>query len=84
MDLECRTGLHLGLVELRGEQVSGLAVHTTARVMAEAEPGEILISDALHAVVAEDLAVVDRGQHELNGLPGEWQLFAVGTAESPT
>jgi len=83
MDLECRTGLHLGLVELRGEQVSGLAVHATARVMAEAEPGEILISDALHGAVAEDLAVVDRGQHELKGLPGEWQLFAVGTAESP-
>jgi class 3 adenylate cyclase len=83
LDLECRTGLHLGLVELRGEQVSGLAVHATARVMAEAEPGEILISDALRAVVANDLAVVDRGQHELKGLPGEWQLFALGTAGSP-
>jgi class 3 adenylate cyclase len=84
LDLECRTGLHLGLVELRGEQVSGLAVHASARVMSEAEPGEILVSDSLRAVVADDLALVDRGQHELKGLPGEWQLFALAGPESAT
>ena len=77
LELECRTGLHLGEVELRGEQVSGLAVHAAARVMAQAQPGEILVSDALRSSITDELDVVDRGQHELKGLPGEWQLYAV-------
>jgi len=81
--LESRTGLHLGEVELRGEQVSGLAVHAAARVMAEAEPGEILVSESLRAVVADELQLVDRGQHELKGLPGEWQLYSVPIAGGP-
>jgi class 3 adenylate cyclase len=77
LELECRTGLHLGEVELRGEQVSGLAVHAAARVMAKAEPGEILVSEPLRAAVADGLQLVDRGQHELKGLPGEWQLYSI-------
>jgi class 3 adenylate cyclase len=77
LDLECRTGLHLGEVELRGEQVSGLAVHAAARVMAKAEPGEILVSEPLKTAVADRLQLVDRGQHELKGLPGEWQLYSL-------
>jgi class 3 adenylate cyclase len=77
LELECRTGLHLGEVELRGEQVSGLAVHAAARVMAKAEPGEILVSEPMRAAVADGIQLVDRGQHELKGLPGEWQLYSI-------
>ena len=63
---------------MRGEEVSGLAVHTAARVMSKASAGEILISDALRAAVP-DLAVSleDRGAHPLKGVPGEWHLFAL-------
>ena len=78
LGLECRTGLHLGEVELRGEQVSGLAVHATARVMTEAKPGEILVSRELRVAVGdEEMSLADRGRHSLKGLPGEWQLYAV-------
>lgn len=77
LELECRTGLHLGEVELRGEQVSGLAVHAAARVMAKAEPGEILVSEPLRTALADGLQLVDRGQHELKGLPGQWQLYSI-------
>jgi len=31
LGLQTRTGVHLGEVEMRGEQLSGLAVHTAAR-----------------------------------------------------
>lgn len=41
LGLGARTSLHLGEVEMRGEQVSGLTVHTAARVMAAAGDGEI-------------------------------------------
>jgi class 3 adenylate cyclase len=82
LGLEIRTGLHVGEVEMRGEEVSGLAVHTAARVMAEAGDGEILVSDAFReAVAATGVPLADRGQHQLKGVPGVWQLYAVSQAE---
>jgi len=78
LGLDTRTGLHLGEVEMRGEQVSGLAVHTAARVMAAASDGEVLVSDSMRdAIRADGIALRDRGRHELKGVPGDWQLYAV-------
>jgi class 3 adenylate cyclase len=81
LGLETRTGLHRGEVELRGEQVSGLAVHTAARVMAAAGGGDIYVSDAMRdAISASDVSLLDRGMHALKGIPGDWQLYAVEPA----
>ena len=44
LGLRIRTGLHCGEVEMRGEQVTGLAVHAAARVMGLAGEGAVLIS----------------------------------------
>jgi len=83
LGLQTRTGVHLGDVEMRGEQLSGLAVHTAARVMAKAEPGEVLISEAMREAIQEpEVQLRDRGRHELRGVPGEWQLYAVETVSS--
>jgi class 3 adenylate cyclase len=81
LGLRTRTGLHLGEVEMRGEQVSGLAVHTAARVMAAAGEGEVLASDALReALTGASVTAADRGTHALKGVPGAWQLYAVEAA----
>ncbi len=81
LGLNTRTGLHLGEVEMRGEQVSGLAVHTAARIMGVAADGEILVSEALReALEGPEVAVRDRGRHHLKGVPGDWQLYAVESA----
>jgi len=81
LGLETRTGIRLGEVEMRGEQVSGLAVHTAARVMAAASPGEILVSDAMRdAVGSGAVSLSDRGRHQLKGVPGEWQLYSAEVA----
>jgi len=78
LGLETRTGMHLGECEMRGEEVTGLAVHTAARVMTAATEGEILISDPLRAALAgTDLTLDERGVHALKGVPGEWALYAV-------
>jgi class 3 adenylate cyclase len=82
LGLQVRTGLHLGDVELRGEQISGLAVHAAARVMAEAGAGEILLSGELAAVLPE-IDLRDAGQHVLRGVPGEWHLFRL-SGSAPT
>ena len=81
LGLNTRTGLHVGEVEMRGEQVSGLAVHTAARIMAVAADGEILVSEAMReALEGPEVAMRDRGGHHLKGVPGDWQLYAVDSA----
>jgi class 3 adenylate cyclase len=78
LGIEVRTGLHTGEIELRGDDVGGIAVHITARVMAEAGPGEVLVSGSIPPLVAgSGIEFDDRGAYELKGVPGEWRLFAV-------
>jgi len=76
-DLAVRIGVHVGDVDRRGDDVSGVAVHVAARVMAAAEPLEVLVSDsARFAAAGEGFAFDQRGSHTLKGLPGEFALFA--------
>lgn len=84
IDVEVRVGLHTGEVELRDDDVGGIAVHIAARVLAAAGPGEILVSRTVKDLVAgSGLAFTDRGVHALKGIPDEWQLFAVDASTSP-
>jgi class 3 adenylate cyclase len=76
--VEIRAGVHTGEVQLRGDDVGGIAVHFAARVMAAARPGEVLVSGTVHDLVAgSDHVLEDRGAHALKGMAGEWRLFAV-------
>jgi pimeloyl-ACP methyl ester carboxylesterase len=79
-----RAGLHTGEIERMGEDVGGLGVHIGARVCAKAGAGEILVSRTIgDLVVGSGIGFAARGSHELKGVPGEWQLLAVGGDESP-
>jgi class 3 adenylate cyclase len=78
LGLQVRVGLHTGECELMDGKVAGIAVHTGARVAANAQPGEVLVSSTVKDLVAgSGLAFADRGAHELKGIPGEWRLYAV-------
>ena len=78
LGLDLRAGLHTGEVEVRGDDIGGIAVHTAARVQSAADPGEILVSRTVVDLVAgSSLTFGDRGDHELKGVPGTWRLFAV-------
>jgi len=78
IDVQIRAGLHAGEVELRGDDVGGIAVHLAARIMAEAGPGEVLVSRTVRDLVAgSDRTLADRGTRQLKGVEGAWQLFAV-------
>jgi class 3 adenylate cyclase len=81
LGLELRAGLHTGECELMGDKVTGVAVHTGARVAALAQPGEILVSSTVKDLVAgSGLEFEDRGMHALRGIPGDWRLYAVANA----
>ena len=80
LGLEIRAGLHTGEIELRGDDIGGIAVHIAARVLGEAEPGEVLVSRTLTDLVAgSGLRFEDRGEHELKGVAEKWQLFATAS-----
>ena len=82
LGLEIRAGVHTGECERIDGKLGGLAVSIGARVAARAEPGEVLVSSTVRDLVAgSGYGFEDRGAHELKGVPGEWQLYAVVDGE---
>jgi class 3 adenylate cyclase/pimeloyl-ACP methyl ester carboxylesterase len=79
LGLQVRAGVHTGEMEHGSAgEVRGIAVHTGARVAALAGPGEILVSRTIRDLVAgAPIRLESRGTHELRGVPGSWEIFAV-------
>jgi class 3 adenylate cyclase len=79
LGLQVRAGVHTGEMEHGpGGEVRGIAVHTGARVSALAGPGEILVSRTIRDLVAgAPIRLESRGSHQLKGVPGTWEVFAV-------
>jgi class 3 adenylate cyclase len=76
LGLDLHLGLHTGECEVRGDDLGGLAVHIAARIGALASPGEVLVSSTVRdLVVGSRIDFVDRGEHQLKGVPGTWRLY---------
>jgi class 3 adenylate cyclase len=85
LGVRVRTGLHTGTVELRDAgRIGGVAVHIGARVMAEADGGEVIVSRTVRDVLLGSRYQFDeRGSYELKGVPDRWPLYAL-RAPSPS
>jgi class 3 adenylate cyclase len=84
LDMQIHAGIHTGEVELVPGGIRGVAVHETARIMALAGPGEILVSDTTRAIASSaDIAFEDRGRHRLKGLQEERQVYAARVDSDP-
>jgi class 3 adenylate cyclase len=71
-----RAGLHTGECEILGDKLAGIAVHVAARCAGAAEGGEVVVTSTVRDLVAgSGLAFRDRGQQELKGVPGTFQLL---------
>lgn len=78
LGLVCKTGVHTGECERRGEDLSGMAVHIAARIMSEADAGVIACSRTVRDLaVGSELDFAPLGERSLKGVPGEWALFTV-------
>jgi DNA-binding NarL/FixJ family response regulator len=76
--IQVRVGLHAGEVELRGNDVGGIAVHIGARLIALASAGDVVVSSTVKDLVAgSGIGFLDLGGHALKGVPDRWHLFAV-------
>jgi class 3 adenylate cyclase len=79
--LKIRIGVHVGDIDLRNDDISGLAVNIAARIMHLAAPGELLVSRTVtDLIVGSTIPIADRGEHELKGVPGTWRLFCITAA----
>jgi class 3 adenylate cyclase len=78
LGVEVRSGLHTGECEIADGKCSGLAVSIGARVMAQAGPSEVVVSQTVKDLVAgSGLTFEDAGEHELKGVPNRWRLYRV-------
>jgi class 3 adenylate cyclase len=78
LGLAVRGGLHTGEIELKDNDIGGIAVNIAARVAAMAGPNETLVSSTVRDLVAgSGLRFHDRGHHALKGLPEELHLYSV-------
>ena len=81
LGIEIRAGLHTSEVQLHGDAATGVGVHLAARVMAEADPGQVLVSSTIRELMAgSGLAFVDLGARQLRGFPEHWRLYALDPA----
>ncbi|HLG93186.1 MAG TPA: adenylate/guanylate cyclase domain-containing protein [Acidimicrobiales bacterium] len=73
-----RVGIHTGEVELRGDDIAGTTVNIAARTASLASADEVLVTRTVTDLVfGSGLAFEDRGEHQLKGVQGTWQLYAV-------
>ena len=52
LGIECRCGLHIGQIEWRGSDVSGIAINIASRVMNLSKPNTVLITKTLGDLIA--------------------------------
>ena len=76
--IEIRSGIHTGQTEDQAGKTHGIAVVIGARVMSLADAGDILVtSTTKELVTGSGFGFEDFSAHELKGVPGTWQVFAV-------
>ena len=83
LGIEIRAGVHTGEIEVLADDVRGVAVHATARIMAAAQPSEVLASFITRALAqGTGLRFEDRGPYALKGFETPTELFAVARLEA--
>ena len=78
LGIEVRAGIHTGELELRGEDVGGIAVHIASRALSEAgaRRAAVVVTRTVRDLASgSDLAFAPLGSVGLRGIPGEWELF---------
>jgi class 3 adenylate cyclase len=77
--IDVRAGVHTGEVEVRPDDVVGLAVTIAKRICDLAGPGQVLVSETVKGhLFGSGITLFEEGTHVLKGVPDQWRLFAVG------
>lgn len=78
LGLAVRMGVHVGEVEVRGDDLAGVAVHLAARIMGRADADEIAVSSAVElACLGSEWEFASIGTHDLDGFTAPIELLRV-------
>jgi class 3 adenylate cyclase len=78
LSLNVRCGVHTGEIEMKGDDIGGIAVHIAARIASMADGGDVLVSRTVRDLVAgSNLPLERRGDFALKGLSEPMLLYAV-------
>jgi class 3 adenylate cyclase/streptogramin lyase len=82
LGIEIRIGIHTGETERVDGKTQGIAVVIGSRAMSLASAGDILVSNTTKELATgAGFTFEDFAAHELKGVPGLWQLWAVTEAD---
>jgi class 3 adenylate cyclase/DNA-binding NarL/FixJ family response regulator len=88
VDVRVRMGMHTGEPARAAERYIGLGVHRVARICSVAHGGQILVSHATYAVLADemlpDLRFRDLGEHTLKDLDRPERLYQLVAPDLPS
>jgi class 3 adenylate cyclase len=83
--LDTRAGVHVGEIELRGDDIAGIAVHIAERITSSARGGDVVSSQVVTEVLSGTGVVFERcSQRTLRGLPGHWVVYRAEPAAAIT
>ena len=78
LGLEIHSGIHVGDVERRGDDIGGTTVNIAARVMAAAAGGEVLLTTAAYeAAAGSGIRFAAAGEHSFKGFSETRLLYRV-------
>lgn len=82
--LEVRMGIDCGVAAIHGHDYVGPVLNRAARVMATADGGQIVVTDAARRRCGDAATFADRGKHRLKGITAAVRLFEVVHDLAPT
>jgi class 3 adenylate cyclase len=76
LGVDIHSGIHVGDIERRGDDIGGTTVNVAARVMESAGRGEVLVTiNARDAAVGSGLRFSEAGAYQLKGFPEPHLLY---------
>ena len=82
--IRVRMGLHTGTASTRGGDYFGAAVNRAARICGAGNGGQVLLSAATAALVADEgWVLTDLGEHRLKGIARPERLFRLDVEDLP-
>ena len=80
LGIECRCGLHIGQIEWRGSDISGIAVNIASRVVDLSHPNKVAITKTLGDLIAgSKIDTRSLGLHTLKGISDNMEILEIST-----
>jgi class 3 adenylate cyclase len=78
LGVEVRAGVHTGDIEVRPDDIHGLAVNIARRACDRAGSGQVFVTEVVRLqLTGSNLTFTEQRSRSLRGVPGTWKVWAV-------